>query len=92
MVGRSAGFFVPGALGVQEVALILVGNLVGLSVETAIVIAIVKRLRDVVVGVPGLLVWQWAEGFRFELSWVAKGLRPVLARRPFRATSGAEDR
>lgn len=92
MVGRSAGFFVPGALGVQEVALVLVGKLVGLSVETAFVIAIVKRLRDVVVGVPGLLVWQWTEGFRFELSRVVKGLRPVLVRRPFDAITGAKDR
>jgi len=45
MVGRSAGFFVPGALGVQEVALVLAGKLVGLSVET-VMIAIVKRLRE----------------------------------------------
>jgi uncharacterized membrane protein YbhN (UPF0104 family) len=92
MLGRSAGFFVPGAVGVQEVALVLVGKLVGLSVEAAMVIAIVKRLRDVVVGVPGLLVWQWAEGFRFEKSRVVKGLRPVLVRRSFGATSKAEDR
>jgi putative membrane protein len=92
MVGRSAGFLIPGALGVQEVALVLVGKLVGLPVETAIVIAIVKRLRDVVVGVPGLLVWQWAEGFRFENLRVVRGLRLVLVRRAFGATSGAEDR
>ena len=91
MVGRSAGFFVPGALGVQEVALVLAGKLVGLSVETAIMIAIVKRLRDIVIGVPGLFVWQWAEGFRLEISQIAKALRPVLVRRPFGATSAAKD-
>lgn len=91
MVGRSAGFFIPGALGVQEVAVVVVGKLVGLPVETAIMIAIVKRLRDVAIGVPGLLVWQWAEGFRVEISQVAKGLGPVLIRRQFRATSGAGD-
>ncbi len=67
MAARSAGFFVPGALGVQEVALVAVGNLVGLSPETAVLIAIVKRLRDVAVGVPGLLVWQWAEGGRVQI-------------------------
>ena len=91
MIGRSAGFFVPGALGVQEVAVVVVGKLVGLPVETAIIIAIVKRVRDVVIGVPGLLAWQWAEGFRIEISQIAKGLSPVLRRRPFGATSGAED-
>lgn len=92
MVGRSAGFFVPGALGVQEVAVVVVGKLVGLPVETAIMIAIVKRLRDVVIGVPGLFVWQWAEGFGFGISQIAKGIRPVLVRRPFGATLGAKDR
>jgi uncharacterized membrane protein YbhN (UPF0104 family) len=64
MVGRSAGFFIPGALGTQEAALVLVGKLVGLTPETAILIAIVKRMRDVLVGVPGLLLWVGLEGFR----------------------------
>ena len=91
MVGRSAGFFVPGALGVQEIAVVVVGKLVGLPVETAMMIAIVKRLRDVVIGVPGLFVWQWAEGFRFEISQIAKSFRAALVRRPFGATSGAKD-
>lgn len=67
MVGRSAGFLIPGALGVQEGALVIVGNLVGLSPETAMLIAVVKRLRDVAIGVPGLVVWQWAEGRRLQL-------------------------
>jgi uncharacterized membrane protein YbhN (UPF0104 family) len=91
MVGRSAGFFVPGALGVQEIAVVVVGKLVGLPVETAMMIAIVKRLRDVVIGVPGLFVWQWVEGFRFEISQIAKSFRAALVRRPFGATSGAKD-
>jgi putative membrane protein len=66
MAARSAGFMIPGALGVQEAALLAVGGLVGLPVETAIVIAVVKRLRDIVIGVPGLLVWQWTEGRWFQ--------------------------
>jgi putative membrane protein len=68
MVARSAGFLVPGALGVQEAALVMVGNLVGLSPETAMLIAVAKRLRDVAVGVPGLLLWQWTEGRRDSLA------------------------
>ncbi len=64
MTARSAGFLVPGALGVQEVAVIVAGGLVGLSPETAMLVAVVKRVRDVVVGVPGLLLWQWLEGHR----------------------------
>lgn len=62
MAARSAGFFVPGALGVQEIAIVMVCGLVGLPPQTAMLIAVVKRLRDAVLGVPGLLVWQWMEG------------------------------
>jgi len=91
MVGRNAGFFVPGALGVQEVALVLVGKLVGLPVETAILIAVVKRLRDIVVGVPGLLVWQWMEGSRLEAARIVRGLKPVLLRERPGAAPGAKD-
>jgi hypothetical protein len=63
---RSAGFFVPGALGIQEVALVLVGGLVGISLPSAMLLAIVKRLRDVLLGVPALLLWQWLEGRRLD--------------------------
>src|SRR5262252_94816 len=61
MTARSAGFFVPGALGIQEAALVMVCGLVGLSPETAMLIAIVKRLRDVILGVPALGIWHWVE-------------------------------
>jgi putative membrane protein len=71
MVARSAGFFVPGALGIQEVALVLVGGLVGISPQSAMLLAIVKRLRDVVLGVPALLLWQWLEGRRLDRSLLA---------------------
>ncbi|MGE3783106.1 MAG: lysylphosphatidylglycerol synthase domain-containing protein, partial [Alphaproteobacteria bacterium] len=64
MAARSAGFFVPGALGVQELGLVIVGGLVGLHADTAMQIAVVKRLRDVAIGVPGLVIWQWLEGRR----------------------------
>ena len=61
---RSIGFFIPGALGVQEIALLGGGALVGLAPETAVLIAVVKRLRDIVVGVAGLALWQQIEGDR----------------------------
>jgi putative membrane protein len=62
MLARSAGFFVPGGMGVQEAGLVLAGTLVGLPLEAAIAVGILKRLREIVVSVPGLLVWQWSEG------------------------------
>lgn len=78
MTARSAGFFIPGALGIQEVALVLVGSFVGLPPETAMLIAIVKRLRDVVLGLPGLAMWQWMEGRRNWLTSRRAALDRVL--------------
>ncbi len=61
---RAAAFFVPGAVGVQEGALILLGNLVGLPPDIALGLSLVKRLREIALGVPALLVWQVVEGHR----------------------------
>ena len=61
---RSAGFAVPGALGVQEGGLILVCGLFDIPPETAIALSMVKRARELAVGLPGLVAWQWAEGRR----------------------------
>jgi putative membrane protein len=61
---RSAGFAVPGALGVQEAGFILVCELYGIHPDTAIALSMVKRARELTVGLPGLLAWQWTEGKR----------------------------
>ncbi|HZU91052.1 MAG TPA: lysylphosphatidylglycerol synthase domain-containing protein [Stellaceae bacterium] len=78
MAARSAGFFVPGGLGVQEGGLVMAGGLVGLSPETAIAIAVLKRLRDVAIGVPGLLTWLWAEGRHPPADARVKGIQSLL--------------
>lgn len=59
---RSLGFAVPGALGVQEGGYILVCGLVGIGPQTAIELSLLKRIREVALGVPGLLAWQFVEG------------------------------
>jgi putative membrane protein len=59
---RSAAFLIPGALGVQEGAFVVLGELVGLRPEVALALALVRRLRELVAGVPALLIWQVAEG------------------------------
>ena len=59
---RAAAFAVPGALGVQEAGFILLGSLIGIGSETAIALSLVKRVRELALGLPGLLVWQVAEG------------------------------
>jgi len=62
IAARSAGFAVPGALGVQEGGLILVCGLFAIHPDVAIALSMVKRVRELIVGIPGLLVWQWSEG------------------------------
>src|SRR6516225_2625817 len=59
---RSAAFMVPGALGALEGSLVLFAELFGLSSETALAIALSKRVRELALGLPGLFVWHWIEG------------------------------
>ena len=58
---KAAGFAVPGALGVQEGGLIVVCGLFGLSPDLSIALSLVKRVREVALGLPGLLAWQRLE-------------------------------
>jgi len=57
----SAVFFVPAALGVQEGAFLVIGAALGLDAATALALATARRIRDVVIFLPGLIAWQWAE-------------------------------
>ena len=58
---RSVAFFIPGALGVQEAAYAVAGPLFGLPPESALALSLAKRARDVVIGLPTLLGWQFGE-------------------------------
>jgi hypothetical protein len=49
---------------VQEAGFILVSGLFGISPDTAIALSMVKRARELLVGLPGLVAWQWSEGRR----------------------------
>jgi putative membrane protein len=64
MTVRSAAFPVPGQLGVQESGYLVIGNLLGIPGETAFAISLLARFRDLLVGVPALVVWQVIEGRR----------------------------
>ena len=57
-----AAFVVPNSYGVQEGAFVVLGALVGLAPESALAISLAIRLREVLIDVPGLLLWQHAEG------------------------------
>ena len=57
----SAAFFVPGGLGVQEGGFVLIGGALGLDPSTCLALAGARRVRDLLMYVPGLIAWQWAE-------------------------------
>ncbi len=61
----TAAFIMPAALGAQEAAYMVAGGLFGIPAELGLALSLVKRLSDVLSGVPGLLVWQGFEGRRF---------------------------
>jgi hypothetical protein len=61
---RSLAFAVPNAVGVQEGAYLMLAGLFGVGPETVLALSLLKRARDVAIGVPVLLAWQLWEGRR----------------------------
>ncbi|HEY2753235.1 lysylphosphatidylglycerol synthase domain-containing protein [Phenylobacterium sp.] len=59
---RSVAFILPGGLGVQEGAYVLLGPLFGIPPGPILAVSLLRRARDLVIGVPALLVWQGREG------------------------------
>ncbi len=59
---RSAAFVVPSAVGVQEGAYVMLLGIFGLSPQTALALSLLKRGRDLLLGVPALVLWQSLEG------------------------------
>lgn len=57
----NAAFLVPGALGVRDGTLLLLGGLLGVPAEFCLALAVLKRGRELLLGLPGLLVYLWAE-------------------------------
>jgi len=77
---RSVGFFVPWNVGIQEGSYVLLGAAMGLTPDVAVALSLMKRVRDLLFGVPATLAWQVAEGGQL---W-ASGLQ----RQPVRSRSG----
>ena len=61
---RSIAFAVPSALGIQEGVYVLLGIWFGFGPEIALALSLLKRARDLVIGVPALLTWQILESRR----------------------------
>lgn len=64
---RAAAFLVPGALGVQEGAFLALGATFGLPGDLALSTSLGKRLRELLIGLPGLLAW-WIRESQLALS------------------------
>jgi putative membrane protein len=58
---RHASFMVPAGLGVQEAATLLFGHLAGVGGDVALSLALVKRMRELLFGIPALLSWYRVE-------------------------------
>jgi putative membrane protein len=61
---RSAAFLVPGAIGILEGSFVVFGSLFGISAADSLALALAKRVRELLLGLPGLVAWQFAEGRR----------------------------
>jgi putative membrane protein len=62
--GRSAAFTVPGAIGVQEAGFVALGMVLGLDPSTALALGLIRRARDLALGLPALAVWSGIEARR----------------------------
>ena len=54
---RAIAFFVPAGIGIQELAFVVIGNYVGLSPSVAFSVAIGRRVREFLVGIPAIVTW-----------------------------------
>lgn len=61
---RAAAFFLPGGLGVQDGTLIAASAIFGVPPDVALAMALIKRVPDLVLGIPSLVAWQTFEGRR----------------------------
>jgi len=58
---QSALFLVPANLGTQEGSFLLFGAALGLSPQVALALSLARRVRQLLLGVPGLVSWYWVE-------------------------------
>ncbi len=61
---RAGAFWIPGALGAQEGAIVAIGWALGISGPDAMALALAKRWRELVIGVPAIVAWHVRFGLR----------------------------
>lgn len=70
---RTAAFLVPQAVGVQEATYILIGASFGLTPDLALALSLLKRGRDLAIGLPAIGAWQTIESRRLLRRRVLRG-------------------
>jgi putative membrane protein len=79
---RSAAFMIPGGLGVQEGAIVASCGLVGVPADAALMLALLRRAREVLLGVPGLFAVRRLRSTIFERMPLGSVIdREIAARR-----------
>lgn len=73
---RTFAVIIPNAIGLQEGAYVLIGAGFGLSPQIALVLSLVKRARDLAIGLPALAAWQFVEGGRLWRNRATAGAAP----------------
>ncbi len=58
---QSTMFLVPANLGTQEGGFLLFGAALGFGPRVALALSLARRVRQLLLGVPGLLSWYWTE-------------------------------
>lgn len=58
---KSVAFFTPGGLGFQEGAYVLVAPLFGLPPWAALSVSLLRRVKDLLIGIPAVAIWQYAD-------------------------------
>jgi putative membrane protein len=61
---RSTAVIIPHALGAQEAAYTILSPLFGIGAEFGLAVSVLKRARDLAIGIPIILIWQAIEGHR----------------------------
>src|SRR5581483_11402961 len=62
------GLLVPAALGVQEISYMALGAAFGVPPHLSLSLSLIRRARDLMIGVPALAVWELAEVRRLRRS------------------------
>ena len=76
---RGAAFVVPGGIGVQEGGFVALCAVFGIPAPAGIALSLAKRFPEVVLGLPGLLVWQGLESRRiFMRRDMVQGTQPAI--------------